>query len=58
MSVGSRQRAIIGGEILALAGNEPDDETVEDDALVRAWVLHQLIASTSTVAAVLDPAGD
>lgn len=45
--------AYAGGAVLALAGDEPDAEEVPNDPLIRAWVLHQLVASASTVNAVL-----
>lgn len=46
--------AMVGGAILTLAGDEPDADAVDDAPLIRAWVLHQLIVSASTVEAVLD----
>lgn len=49
-----QDEARIGGAILTLAGDEPDSDTVEDAPLIRAWVLHQLIASAPTVEAVLE----
>lgn len=48
------EQAMIGSAILTLAGDDPDDETVDDAPLIRAWVFHQLIASAPTVEAVLD----
>lgn len=44
----------IGGALLTLAGNDPDADVVEDDPIIRAWILHQLIAAAPVVESVLD----
>ncbi|WP_299592527.1 hypothetical protein [uncultured Tateyamaria sp.] len=43
----------VGAAVLALAGNEPDADEVEDASLVGAWIFHQLVASAPIVQAVL-----
>jgi hypothetical protein len=51
---------IIGGAVLNLAGDIPASIDVDRAALVRAWILHQLVDAAATVAAVIqsDPEGD
>lgn len=51
--MGEVEGEVAGGAVLALAGDEPDADEIANDPLIRAWVLHQLVASAATVDAVL-----
>lgn len=44
----------IGGALLTLAGDDPGADVVEDEPIIRAWILHQLIASAPVVESILD----
>jgi hypothetical protein len=44
----------IGDAYVVLAGSEFTDEVIPDDALVRAWILHQLVAEAPTVKAMFE----
>lgn len=53
MSVGLSE-AQIGAELLTLAGDDPTADVVKDEPIIRAWILHQLIAAAPVVESVLD----
>jgi hypothetical protein len=44
----------VGGALLTLAGDDPRADVVEDEPIIRAWILHQLIAAAPVVESVLD----